>query len=77
MTKKENTQIEVYSNLKKKQEKLLKKVFDYPEYSFEKCIAMGGLTVEKDKVMVKDKAGGCDEPPMYEFFRDYDFEKDE
>jgi len=71
MTEEEKKRMLDYSKLKEKQEIFLDKVFEYPEYSFEKCIAMGGLTV------VKDKAGGCDEPPMYEFFRDYDFEKDE
>jgi len=33
--------------------------------------------VEKDKIVVKNKLVGCDEPPMYEFFNEYNFEKDE
>lgn len=77
MTKEQKKRLEDYSKIKEKQEKFLDKVFEYPDYSFEKCIALGGLSVEKDKVVVKDKAGGCDEPPMYEFFNEYDFEKDE
>ena len=77
MTKEQKKRLEDYSKIKEKQEKFLDKVFEYPDYSFEKCIALGGLSVEKDKVVVKDKAGGCDEPSMYEFFNEYDFEKDE
>ena len=77
MTKEQKKRLEDYSKIKEKQEKFLDKVFEYPDYSFEKCIALVGLSVEKDKVVVKDKAGGCDEPPMYEFFNEYDFEKDE
>ena len=77
MTRDKKKVMEDYSKIKEKQEKFLEKVFEYPEYSFEKCIALGGLSVEKDKIVVKDKAGGCDDPPMYEFFKGYDFEKDE
>ena len=77
MTKEPKKRMKDYSLIKEKQEKFLNKVFEYPEYSFEKCIALGGVSVEKDNVVVKDKVGGCDEPPMYEFFNEYDFEKDD
>ena len=77
MTKEEKKRMEDYSKIKEKQEKFLDKVFEDPEYSFKKCIALGGLSVEKDKVVITNKAGGCDEPPMYEFFNEYDFEKEE
>lgn len=74
---KEKKRLKDYSKIKENQEKFLDKVFTFPEYTVKKCMEMGGLTVEKDTVVVKDKAAGCDEPPMYEFFRDYDFEEDE
>ena len=76
MTKEEKKRMEDYSKIKEKQEKFLDKVFEYPEYSFEKCIAMGGLAVGKSKVVVKDKARGCDEPPIHELFNEYDFENE-
>ncbi|MFO8018536.1 MAG: hypothetical protein R6U96_07865 [Promethearchaeia archaeon] len=63
-----------YSEIKKQQERFLDKVFEHPEYSFKKCIELGGLSVKDNKIVIKDEAGGCEEPPMYKFLDEYDFE---
>ncbi len=77
MKEKNDKGLKEYSEIKEKQVELLDKVFMYSEYTFEKCLELGGLSVKDNKIVVKNKASGCEEPPIYEFFTEFDFENEE
>ena len=65
-----------YSEIKKDQESALRKILKDLNLSFEKCLEIGGLKTEGKKIMKKEKDGCFEDPPMYKFFLEYDFEED-